>query len=289
MCVNESLLCFEEFITLRLNPKQKLPKIDSDGSQLYYCVEGEGQPPIVFLHPLPFDHRIWTHQIFEFSFNHKVFALDFPGLGYSKLAARPCTISSLSNDLTNLMKIEGIDHAVIVGLSLGGAVAQQFALKSPEKVDTLILAGTSCSYGADEIQKKFSDRILQYQSAGAREHYVSNLKILFSSKFAESEQGKSIIRNYASFSTRIDFGSVARLFSSLLSFDIEEEIGSIKVPTLVIAGDEDRAFSDSKKISEKIPNAKFFPIHGAGHVVCYEKPALFNSAIAEFLDSSLIN
>jgi len=282
-------LRFEAFITLRLNPKQKLPKIDSDGSQLYYSMEGEGQPPMVFLHPLPFDHRIWTQQIFEFSFNHKVFALDFPGLGYSKLASRPRTISSLSDDLNNLMKIEGIDQAVVVGLSLGGAVAQQFALKYPDKVGALILAGTSCSYGADEIQKKFSDRVSQYRSADAGEHYANNLKILFSSKFAESEQGKSIIRNYISFSTRIDFGSVARLFSALLSFDIEEEIGSIKVPTLVIAGDEDRAFSDSKKISEKIPNAKFFPIHGAGHIVCYEKPELFNSAITEFLDSGLIN
>jgi len=97
-----------------------------------------------------------------------------------------------------MMKTEGIDQAVIVGLSLGGAVAQRFALKYPEKVSTLILAGTSCSYRADEIQKKFSDRVLQYQSADAREHYANNLKILFSSRFVESEQEKSILRNYTS-------------------------------------------------------------------------------------------
>lgn len=161
-------------------------------------MEGEDQPPIVFLHPLPFDHRIWTHQIFEFSFNHKVFGLDFPDLGHYKLGSGPCTIFSLSDDLNNMMKTEGIDQAVIVGLSLGGAVAQRFALKYPEKVSTLILAGTSCSYRADEIQKKFSDRVLQYQSADAREHYANNLKILFSSRFVESEQEKSILRNYTS-------------------------------------------------------------------------------------------
>ena len=276
---------FEAFITFRAQFEIELPKLERAGSHLFYSVEGDGRPPIVFLHPLPFDHRIWMHQTFEFSFAHRVLALDFPGLGYSEASIRPCTILSLSDDLNDIMKIEGIEEAVVVGLSLGGAVAQQFALKYPEKVRKLILAGTSCTYAGDEIRKKFTERVSQYESPAASEHYTNNLKILFSSKFLESEQGNSILRNYSSLGARIDFKGVAKLFGALLSFDIEEKIGSIGAPTLVIAGDEDRVFSDSKKISEKIPNAKFFPIQGAGHIACYEKPKLFNTAIKHFLES----
>ena len=256
------------------------------GANLYYAADGGGAPPIVFLHPLPFDHRIWVHQTFEFSFHHRILALDFPGLGCSDPPpSSTSTISSLAEDVKDMMQAEGVDQAaIIVGLSIGGAVAQQFILRYPEKVRALVLSGTSSSYRAEEVRSKFSDRVQGYQSPDARAYYARNLELLFSPRFAASPQGRNLLELYAT--AKVDFPSVSRHFAALLECDLEEEIQSIKVPTLVIAGDEDRAFFDSKRIAEKIPRAKFVPIGGAGHVVCYEQPQLFNAAMRDFLKHS---
>ncbi|HVB12524.1 MAG TPA: alpha/beta hydrolase [Nitrososphaerales archaeon] len=259
-----------------------MPKFRSNGAELYYAVDGEGLP-IVLLHCLPMDHRIWMNQFFELTSKYKVIGLDFRGLGHSEGGSTPCSIATLSDDVNNLFEVEGISKAVVAGISLGGQVAQQFALDHPEKLAGVVLSGTNCNCTTERLQKQFTERVAKYRSSEAESYYAGHLEGLFSPEFLASPRAKSVMKSYISAGTRKKFDSIANLFLALLQFNVESQIGRVRTPLLVIAGDKDRAFQDSKNIADRVSGSTFFPVSGAGHAVCMETPTEFNQAFASFL------
>jgi 3-oxoadipate enol-lactonase len=261
-----------------------MPWFSSNGAKLYYAVDGGGDKAVVMLHCMPTDHRIWMNQVFYLSPCFKTLALDFRGLGLSESAIGPCSMTSLADDVSNLMTEAEVKNAIIMGVSIGGSVALQLAVRYPEKVRALILSGTSYSSKDSRHQDVFGGRIAGYSSADPVSYYARHLRGLFSEEYASSEVGKNIIQSYLDRSGRIDFRSVVRLFEALKENDLESlTISKINVPTLVIAGEKDQSLPTCLEIAQRISDSKFVKVLGAGHVVNLENPAQYNSALGNFL------
>ena len=262
-----------------------MPWFSSNGARLYYAVDGGGggDEAVVLLHCLPADHRIWMNQVFYLSPNYNNIALDFRGLGLSEKVVEPCTMTSLADDVSNLMLEEKIEKAIIMGVSIGGSVALQFAVRYPQKVRALVLSGTSHNSKTPVLQDRFDGRIAGYSSADPASYYASHLRGLFSEEYASSELGKSMLQSYTDRSDQIDFLSIVRLFEALKENDLESSISSIKAPTLVVAGEKDLSFPTCRLIADRISGSKFVKVSGAGHAVNMENPVQYNSALGNFL------
>lgn len=250
--------------------------------QLYYQEDGKGQD-IVLLHCLPMDHYIWSKQIFFLSaFAHTV-ALDFPGLGQSSKIGKHCTIDTLANDVNELFREEGIENATMVGLSIGGCVALSFCINYPNKVSRLILSGTTYSSKDPALQSTFQQRIRGYSSGNPRSYFRKHISELVSPKFRATNEYLLLLQRYLALSERYDFRSIRELYRALILFNLDDSLREIKVPTLIIAGKNDAAYSYCVKLHERIASSKFVAIRNAGHLANFEKPADFNIALKQFI------
>lgn len=208
-------------------------------------------------------------------------ALDIRGFGLSEPGDDERSIEELSEDVYALMEAEGVEKAVIVGLSMGGCIAQQFALNHPDRVRGLVLSGTLHSARTERLQKVFSNHIEGYGSSTPHDYFRSHVTRMFHDK--DSKTCDALIENYLS-SNIVNFHNVVLLARALREFHLDnEKIESIRVPTVVIAGEHDTALESSREISSLIPRAKFFKISGAAHLVNVEKPFEYNAKLIEFL------
>ncbi len=119
-----------------------MPTTLSNGIKLYYEVNGTGQP-LVLIHGLGSSTRDWEVQVREFSKTYQVVAFDLRGHGRSDKPAGPYTIPLFAADTAGLLKALGIQSAHIVGISLGGSVAFQFAVDCPAMVKTLTIVNSA--------------------------------------------------------------------------------------------------------------------------------------------------
>jgi len=118
-----------------------MPTLKDKDSNIHYEVEGEGNP-IVLIHAFGLDSRIWKKQVEELSKTNKVITYDMRGFGESSL---PEGEYNHADDLHKLLKELGIERSKIVGHSLGGQVAIEYALKYPDEVNSLVLISTALS------------------------------------------------------------------------------------------------------------------------------------------------
>src|SRR5512135_954239 len=139
----------------------------ANGINLYYESTGQGQP-LVFIHGLGSSTRDWEYQIPTFSQNYQVIAFDLRGHGQSAKPAGPYSMKMYAADLAGLLAGLGVKSAHLVGISLGGAVAFQFALDYPAAVKTLTIVNSGPSLGGtpEQAQQEIERRIGLVQQHG---------------------------------------------------------------------------------------------------------------------------
>jgi 3-oxoadipate enol-lactonase len=132
-----------------------MPELLSNEAKLYYDVRGEGFP-IIFTHGASWNHLQWKKQVEFFKDKFKVITWDVRGHGYSTLPDGPVNSEDFSSDLIALMDHLKLDKAILCGLSMGGHISLQTAIRYPERVKSLILIGTPCSNTLFESSHQFS-------------------------------------------------------------------------------------------------------------------------------------
>ena len=220
--------------------------------KLYYVEKGEGEP-LILLHGNGESNEIFSKQIVEFEKHYKVFAPDTRGHGKTPRGEKPFTLNQFADDLYDFMLEHKIEKAHILGFSDGGNIALLFALKHPEKINKLVLNSAN------------------YNPNGLKEFFNLTLKIRY---FLLKLGRNSEKNNYKN-----------ELLSLMINEpDIsEEELKSIKVPTLVIAGKKDLIKKKhTEKIAALIPDSKLVFING-NHAAARINPKEFNREVLEFL------
>jgi len=220
---------------------------------LYYQEKGKGIP-FVLLHGNGENGDYFKNQINYFSKDFKMIAIDTRGHGKSPRGKAPFTMNQFVEDLNNLLKELELSQVILLGFSDGANIAMKFAIKYPEKIITLILNGGNLNTkGVKRITQTFIE--LGYKIAKA-----------FSNK---SEDAK---RNMELLGLMVNEPNI-RI----------EELHSIQIPTLVIAGKNDIIKEKhTREIANNIPNAELSIISG-NHFIANKEPEKFNQEVEKFL------
>lgn len=255
----------------------------TDG-ELFVACRGSG-PPLVLIHGMATDTRLWTPQVAELANHFKVISYDMRGFGRS---SRPGPAFRAEDDLAELLEQLRIPSAHILGLSLGSSVATRFALAYPQQTQSLIAAGPVLQGFADA-----GDFIaaLKQVWAIAREHGVDQARTawlalpLFSNLLTNSEWaqlGRQMIDDYDGWHWQ---NRDPERWPEVMPAD---RLSEINLPTLIIVGEQEIAGLQRTAtfMSEQIPAATLATLSGAGHVVNLEQPELFNRRVIEFLRQS---
>jgi 3-oxoadipate enol-lactonase len=255
------------------------------GLNMYYEVHGKGKP-FLLISGLGSDLNSWALQIPEFAKKYRVIAFDNRGSGRTDAPDMPYSIRMMAEDTVGLMDALSIEKAHVLGVSMGGYIAQEVAIRYPGRVESLILVTTSVGPYLLKIS------VLQ---AWAREalrdmrpltFFQIMLPFMFNDSSFESpgvlEMAVATIAGHSSTPPDV----LARHMIACVEHDARDRIGQITAPTLVLAGKEDPfvPFSLFEELAASIPNARFRVLDGGGHGFNASMADKFNRAVLEFLE-----
>lgn len=245
--------------------------------------EGEGEP-LILLHGMGYNAGYWQLQIKAFAPRFKTIAWNMPGYGGAP-PMTPMTFSGLSQRLGALMDRLEIAKAHILGHSMGGMVALDFAATHPERVKSLILFGASPAFpppDSDFAKAFVAARLAPLAAGGSMADVARDMKNDHFGPRADPEGVKISTTTLAACPVE----TYRQALACLTTFDRREALDKIAMPTLVIAAENDinAPAKGVEKMSAKIPGATFICLPGVGHLANLEQPGAFNSAVLEFLD-----
>lgn len=246
---------------------------EHNNGKLYFEVVGEGEP-IVLIHGFSLDHRMWEPQVEFLKDKFKVITYDLRGFGKSSV---PTDKYSHHDDLKALLEHLGISNTHLVGLSLGGEIAIDFALAFPNMAKSLVLADSSLGgYKSTVDWNVHPEEGLER----AKENWL-NHEVLKKTRenINASKKLRGILADYSGWHW-FNSDSRERLDPTAL-----ERLEEIKVPTLIIVGEKDLPYYHdiSNILTSKINISKKFIFPEAGHMVNLENPEKFNQIVLDFL------
>lgn len=246
----------------------------------YLCC-GEGEP-VVLLHGAGAGAVTWSKSIALLSQYFHVIAPDIVGYGESDKPDAPYDRHYFASWLKQFLSALHIDKAHIVGLSQGGAIALQFVLEYPDMVDKLVLVNAG-GLGA-------KPSLLPFLGMLWLNSMPSSLAYRFYSRFLLSDRGKRD-KAHGGYSVAVlkSEGGKNAFFQgkgAAVSAIPESQLRDIHHETLIMWGEEDKLFPApcGEKAAQIMPNAKWCPIAGAGHLPLMEQTKVFNNALLEFLN-----
>jgi 3-oxoadipate enol-lactonase len=257
--------------------------IPSNNIHLYYEEHGHGQP-LVFIHGLGSSTKDWESQVPEFSKSYRVITFDLRGHGQSEKPSGPYSIPMLAADLAGLLRGLNIFSVHLVGLSLGGAVAFQFALDYPSIVKTLTIvnSGPRLVGTPEEVQQEIERRVGIVQQLGMQAMGEALAPTLFPNP-EQAPLRETFIQRWA----ENDPLAYIEATRSFLGWNVESELEMIECPTLILVADQDYSPVMIKEAYVKlIPRAQMVVIADAHHALPLEKPESFNAALQDFLDKN---
>ncbi len=264
-----------------------MPFADIGSLTLYYEVFGEGrEESLVLINGLGSDHREWLYQVPVFKKHFQVVTFDNRGTGVSGTPPGPYTTDQMAGDVDGLMESLGIERAHILGVSMGGLIAQKVAVLYPERVNHLVLA--CAAVGGEESIKPSAEAMEAFVSFNQEDPEGSLKKMLpylYTGEFIQREDPEidRFIR-FALNKPQNQEGYMSQL-AAISSHSSFRELLRIKAETLVITGGEDRLIppQNSHILAEGIPRAHLTILPGAPHRLFAEGWDKFNGKILEFL------
>ena len=261
-----------------------------NGSEIAYELRGtsqaEARATIVMIHGAQGDQTMFAGMASAFTNTYRVLTFDQRGSGLSAKPDMPYSIAMLADDTAALMDHLGIPSAHIIGVSMGGMIAQEFALRHPPKVRALVLGCTtpggpkSIRLGGDALTNAYSTKPMTPEERG---------KALAEAAFTKGylaghpEIVASMIEERRN--RPIDSVGFAHRMKAAFEHDTYDRLSEIRCPTLVITGKDDALISweNSRILAERIKGAEQVILEPAGHCFWLEQPEQSRDAIARFL------
>ena len=263
-----------------------MPKVNVNGCELYYEVYGQGDP-LVMIMGLRRNMEWWYNQIPVLSKCFKVIAFDNRGSGRSDKPEMDYSIRLFADDTAALMDELDINHAHVLGISMGGYIAQELAINYPEKVDNLTLGCTSC--GGEKAVLMRADRLKKFASNEGltpEEILKKDMDIYFSDEYAE--KNPKTIEEFTEISMRYyqPVHAFERQFAACLNHDTVSRIKNIAQPILIMTGDDDPLVppENSYILKELLPKAKLSVYPKGRHCFFMEFFNRFNQEIISFFN-----
>jgi len=263
-----------------------MPYTDAPGFRMYYEEHGSGFP-LLLINGLGSDHLEWIHQIPAFDGRFRVVVFDNRGTGRSDVPPGPYTTAQMGDDAAALLRALGIPRAHVLGVSLGGMIAQEVALRHPDLVDGLVLG---CTGPGGELSVRPSPEAMAVFSIAKGEDPEAELRRMLPFLYTDAcirerpEEIEGFVRRRLDRPTPPE-GYLAQL-SAAVSHDASSRLEKIRARTLVITGDADRLvnWENSLRLAERIPGATLVVLPGAPHRLFAETAVDFNREVLRFLN-----
>jgi 3-oxoadipate enol-lactonase len=258
-----------------------------NGLTIHYALQGTGDGiPLVFVNALGTDLRIWDGVVPHLMDYHPLLRFDKRGHGLSDCPPAPYTIHDFSTDLLRLLEQLEISQAILVGISVGGMVAMDFAASWPERVYSMVLCDTAPVIGTADL---WNDRINKLREHGMEFMAESILARWFLPAF--KEKSPAVYQGYYNMLTRMPVEGYTGTCEAIRDADLTEAARTIRVPTLILCGTEDVSTPPGlvSGLVDLMPDADYQEIPGAGHSTCIEQPDAVARQIARFLRTSFAN
>jgi len=255
------------------------------GINIYYETYGEGEP-LLLIAGLSADLTSWILQIVEFSKKYRVIAFDNRGSGRTDAPDIPYSIEMMANDTAGLLDALNIDKVHILGLSMGGCISQEFALKYPHRVKSLILAATLGRPYPRSFHALKTLSMMAHEGVSRENQIRIQLFWLFTDKFFEvPENVQLVFDGMVANPYHEPLYAYERKLAAVSGFDTRDRLDQIKAPTLVLVGREDilTPVQLSEELAAGIPGAELVILDGGGHAFSGEISEKFNQAVLEFL------
>lgn len=255
-----------------------------NGVVLHHEVRGATDKPwLVFSNSLGTDFRIWDAVVGQLQADYRIVLYDKRGHGLSQATPAPYRLSDHVDDLSALLDHLGVVRAAVVGLSVGGLIAQGIAALHPDKIAALVLCDTAHKIGTAAM---WNDRIQAVTTNGIASIADAVMQRWFTQAYRTPENPDFV--GYTAMLIRTDVDGYAGTCAALRDADLTESTRALKLPTLLMVGDEDGSTPPDlvRSTADLIQGSDFRIIEGAGHLPNIEKPGVVASLIAGFLKSA---
>ncbi|MEM0900070.1 MAG: 3-oxoadipate enol-lactonase [Pseudomonadota bacterium] len=255
---------------------------DRGGIVLHYQTVGgpEGKPTLVFINALGSDFRIWRDVVIRMVGEYGCLNYDKRGHGLSSVGDTPYSLDDHASDLSALLDHLGIKDAVLVGLSIGGMIAQLLASKRPDLVKALVLCDTAYKIGTEAL---WNERIEAIQSHGMEKVADAVMDRWFTKTYRA--ENPADIAGYRNMVARMPQAGYIGTCAALRDGDLKEIAETLPIPVSCIVGDKDVSTPPAKvlELAKTIPGARYDVIKGAGHIPCVEQAPMMADIIKEFV------
>lgn len=266
-----------------------MPFTQVKDAKIYYEDHGKGLP-IVFVHGWTSSSWKWFNQVEYFKKNYRVITLDLKGHGNSEKPHSAYLVSDFVKELDQFVsQILGEERFVLVGMSMGGMIVLSYAIQFSSKLIALVPCSTSFTM-ENPVLSRMVEQLKQGSLKFDRSLREMLIKLGHSGEFAR--KNKELLRKELEGSSQCpDYVAIACMDAFVNKFNIEKDLPSIQVPTLLLAGEKDEMIDpkQSEKMVSLIPHASL-QLMGpkVGHCIQLERPDEFNRILEAFIESRLL-
>lgn len=262
-----------------------MPKIQTDGINLFYEIQGAGEP-LLLIYGLAGRGNGWKFQVEGLSSQFQVITFDNRGVGETDQPETAFSLGDIADDATALLDHLGIASAYVFGISMGGMIAQEFSLRHPKQVRKLALGCTHPGIKHCVPSPAWVTEIFRSLPGKPREQVVRECTPINYSPFTQQYRPELIESLVPLFvDNRQRAHGYAGQLNAIWAFDAFDRLPQLAMPTLVMTGTDDVLVvpANSKIIAERIPNARLIEFPEAGHLFFIEKADEVNQVLLEFL------
>ena len=256
-----------------------MPNLFLPDLRLHYLDDGpKDGPALVLLHCLGMDATLWDHLLPLLPPGLRLIRPDMRGHGQSDVPAPPYSMGALIRDLERLLDHLQVKDAVLLGLSIGGLIAQGLAVKRLDLVRGLILSNTAHRLGAPSL---WQGRIAQVEQGGLAAIAPATMERWFARPFRAEQRHRPWQDRLLTCPPEGWLGAA----QAIAHTDFYDTTSTLRLPTMVIAGSEDGSTPPdlARDLADLIPGARFHLIRRAGHLPFVEQPAPYTALIDAFL------
>jgi len=256
--------------------------ISNQGAQIYWDEQGAGEPLLLIM-GLGYPSDMWYRTRPLLAARYRTIALDNRGVGRSDIPAGPYPIALMASDAAGVLDASGVESAHVYGISMGGMIAQEFALQYPKRVRSLILGCTAA--GGPHVVKaepEVNQLLMSRGNLSPAEAAEASVPFIYDSATSRELIDEDLAMRKDWFPRPEAY--MAQL-QGILSWEAYNRLPQISAPTLVIHGESDRLVpaGNGKLIAERIPGAKLVLLPHAGHIYSTDQTEAAHEAILEFL------
>ncbi len=260
-----------------------MPKLKLGEVSLHYEVHGEGKP-LLLLHGLGSSSRDWEYQIPDLARRYRVIAPSLRGFGESDKPDGPYTVMQFARDCIDLLNHLGVDRTHVFGFSMGGAVAFQLAVEFQHRLESLIVVNSQPSFELDHWR---SHLMVLMRIGMANIMGMERMTRFLARRMFPAPEQKALRDRMTERYRNNDKTAYLAALRSLAGWSVEDYIGSIDVPTLVLAGEYDFTPVEAKQqFVDKMPNASLRVVRDSRHGTPFDQHKVVNSLVLDFLETT---